>query len=61
MRKKPYTNKVNRGMRKLNKNSDEIYKLVKNADEDITQKDRDDIRTALKWIKAQVEWYMNRA
>tara|TARA_R110002012_G_scaffold262866_3_gene445243 strand:+ start:450 stop:635 length:186 start_codon:yes stop_codon:yes gene_type:complete len=61
MRKKPYTNKVNRGMRKLNKNSDEIYKLVKNADEDITQKDRDDIRTALKWISAQVEWYMNRA
>mgnify|MGYP001343832128 FL=1 len=61
MRKKPYTNKVNRGMRKLNKNSDEIYKLVKNADEDITQKDRDDIRAALKWINAQVEWYMNRA
>jgi hypothetical protein len=60
MRKPSYTNKVNRGLTKIVKQSDSIYKLVLELSEDLDAKERSDIRTAMKWLRGQRDWYSDR-
>tara|TARA_R100001082_G_scaffold54472_1_gene29822 strand:- start:11650 stop:11841 length:192 start_codon:yes stop_codon:yes gene_type:complete len=59
-RKPAYTNKVNRGMRKVVAVRDAIYKTVLDQSGDLSAKDRDDIRTAIRWMDSQNTWYNNK-
>ena len=59
-RKPAYTNKVNRGMTKILKHSEMLYKQVLEQSEDLDAKDRADIRTAIKWMHGQRDWYNDR-
>jgi|TARA_R110000824_G_scaffold67977_4_gene176085 hypothetical protein len=60
MRKPAFTNKVNRGLTKILKHSDNLYKQTVELSEDLDAKDRSDIRTAIKWMNGQRDWYNDR-
>ena len=60
MRKPAYTNKVNRGLTKILKHGDNLYKQTVELSEDLDAKDRSDIRTAIKWMNGQRDWYNDR-
>jgi hypothetical protein len=47
-------------MTKILKHSEMLYKQVLEQSEDLDAKDRADIRTAIKWMNGQRDWYNDR-
>ena len=47
-------------MRKVVAVRDAIYKTVLDQSGDLSAKDRDDIRTAIRWMDSQNTWYNNK-
>ena len=60
MRKPAYTNKVNRGINKVVVLRELLQKTVFENTDHLDAKVRDDIRTAIRWIAAQHDWYNNK-